>query len=81
MLIGLVTFRTGIPSKTCYWKKTEGTGRRRRISKQLIDYIKETRKCWNLKEEALNLTLWTIHFERDYAVFCKADYVMMMMTQ
>ena len=38
---------------------TERQGRRR---KQLLDYLKETRGCNKLKEEALGLTLWRTLF-------------------
>jgi hypothetical protein len=40
-----------------------GTGRRRRRGKQLPDDLKEAKKCWKLKEEALDRTLWRILFE------------------
>jgi hypothetical protein len=38
--------------------KVEGTGRRGRKRKQLLDESKEKRRCWNLKEEAQDRTLW-----------------------
>jgi hypothetical protein len=37
---------------------TEVTGRRVRRRKQLLDYLKEKRRYWKLKEEALDRTLW-----------------------
>ena len=33
------------------------TGRQERRGKQLFDYLKETRRYWKLKEEALDHTL------------------------
>ena len=35
----------------------EGTGRRGRRRKQLLDDLKETRGCWKLNKEALDRTL------------------------
>jgi len=37
-----------------------GMGKRGRRSKQLLDYLKETRK---LKDEALEVTLWRTRFQ------------------
>jgi hypothetical protein len=42
------------------------TGRRGRRRKQLLDDLKEKRRCWKLKEEALDLTLWRTRFGRGY---------------
>jgi hypothetical protein len=39
---------------------------RRRRCKQLLDDLKETRKYWKLKEEALYLTVWRTGFGRGY---------------
>jgi hypothetical protein len=48
-------------------EKREVTGkRRRRRHMQLLDEIKETRAFWNLKEEALDRTLWRSRFGRGY---------------
>jgi hypothetical protein len=41
----------------------EMTGRRR---KQLLDDLKEKRRYWKLKEEALDRTLWRTRFGRGY---------------
>jgi hypothetical protein len=46
--------------------RTEMTGRRGRRRKQLLDDIKEKRRYWKLKEEALNRTLWITRFGRDF---------------
>jgi len=43
---------------------TEGTSRRGRRPVQLLDYLKETRRCWNLKEDSLDRTFWRIRLER-----------------
>jgi hypothetical protein len=40
------------------------TGRQRRRSKQLLDGVIEKRRYWNLKEEALDLTVWKTRLER-----------------
>jgi hypothetical protein len=42
------------------------TGRRGRRCKQLLDDLKEKRRYWKLKEEALDRTLWRTRFGRDY---------------
>jgi len=38
------------------------TGRQERRSKQILDYLQETRRCWKLKDEALDRTLWRTRF-------------------
>jgi hypothetical protein len=43
--------------------RIEMTGRRR---KQLLDDLKEKRRYWKLKEEALDRTLWRTRFGRGY---------------
>jgi hypothetical protein len=40
--------------------------RRERRRKQLLDERKEKRGYWNLKEEALDGTLWRTRFGRGY---------------
>jgi hypothetical protein len=42
------------------------TGRRGRIRKQLVDDLKEKRRYWKLKEEALDRALWRTRFGRIY---------------
>jgi hypothetical protein len=42
------------------------TGRRGRRCKQILDDLKEKRRYWKLKEEALDRTLWRICFGRGY---------------
>jgi hypothetical protein len=42
------------------------TGRRGRRGKQLLGDLKETRRYWKLKEEALDCTLWRTRFGRVY---------------
>jgi hypothetical protein len=42
--------------------RMEKTGRRGRRRKQLLDDLKEKRRYWNLKEEALDCTLWRTNF-------------------
>jgi hypothetical protein len=46
--------------------RIEITGRRGRRCKQLLDDLKEERRYWKLKEEALDRTLWRTRFERGY---------------
>jgi hypothetical protein len=41
-------------------------GRRRIRRKQLLDDVKERRRYWKLKEEALDHTLWRTRFGRGY---------------
>jgi hypothetical protein len=47
-------------------RRTEMTGRRGRRRKQLLDDLKEKRRYWKLKEEALDRNLWGTRFGRDY---------------
>jgi hypothetical protein len=42
------------------------TGRRGIMRKQLLDDLKEKRRYWKLKEEALDHTLWRTRFGRGY---------------
>jgi hypothetical protein len=44
--------------------RIEMTGRRGRRYKQLLDDLNEKRRCWKLKEEALDRTLWRTRFGR-----------------
>jgi hypothetical protein len=44
----------------------KGTGRGGRRRKQLLNDLKETSRCWNLKAEALDCTLWKTRFGRGY---------------
>jgi len=46
--------------------KIEVTGRRERRRKQQIDYLKETRGYWKLKEEARDSTVWRAGVKTDY---------------
>jgi hypothetical protein len=46
--------------------RIETTGRRWRRRKQLLDDLKENRRYWKLKEEALDRTLWRTRFGRGY---------------
>jgi hypothetical protein len=46
--------------------RIEVGGRRGRRRKQLLDDLKETRGCWELKYEALDPNLWSTRFERGY---------------
>jgi hypothetical protein len=45
--------------------KISRTRRRRRRRKQLLDDLKEARRCWKL-EEAQDRTLWRMQFGRGY---------------
>jgi hypothetical protein len=46
--------------------RIEMTGRRGRRPMQLLDDLKEKRRYWKLKEEALDFTLWRTRFGRGY---------------
>jgi hypothetical protein len=46
--------------------KIETTERRGRRRKQLLDDLKGKIRYWNLKEEALDRTLWRTRFGRGY---------------
>jgi hypothetical protein len=46
--------------------KTEVIGRRGRSRKQLLDYLKEKKQYWKLKEEALDRTLRRTRLGRGY---------------
>jgi len=38
------------------------TGRQERRSKQILDDLQETRRCWKLKEKALDRPQWRTRF-------------------
>jgi hypothetical protein len=44
----------------------ERTGRRGRRLEQLLDDLKEKRRYWKLKEQALDGTVWRTRFRRGY---------------
>jgi hypothetical protein len=46
--------------------RIEMTGRRGRRRKQLLDDLKEKKRYWKLKEEALDRTIWRTRFGRGY---------------
>jgi hypothetical protein len=46
--------------------RIEMTGRRGRRRKQLLDNLKEKRRYWKLKEEAIDRTLWRTSFGSGY---------------
>jgi hypothetical protein len=46
--------------------RIEMMGRQGRRRKQLLDDLKEKRRHWKLKEEALDHTLWRTRFRRGY---------------
>jgi hypothetical protein len=54
----------GIEGK--FERRIEMTGRRWRRRKQLLDDLKEKRRYWKLKEEALDRTLSRTRFGRGY---------------
>jgi hypothetical protein len=47
-------------------RRIETTGRRGRTRKQLLDDLKEQKRYWKLKEEALDRTLWRTRFGGGY---------------
>ena len=51
----------------CKHQKIEGTERLGRRCKQLLDDLKEMRRYWKFKKEALYRTVWTNDFGRGYA--------------
>jgi hypothetical protein len=51
--------------------RIEMTGRRGRRRKYLLDYLKEKRRYWKLKEEALDRTLWRIRLGRGYGALLR----------
>ena len=50
------------------------TGRRGRRLNHLLDDIKETRRYWILKEEALDRTVWRTCFGSGYGPVIKLRY-------
>jgi hypothetical protein len=46
--------------------RIEVTGRQRRRRKEQLDDVKENRRYWSLKEEALDRTVWRTRFGRGY---------------
>ena len=55
--------------------RVEGTGRRRRRPKQLLDDLKEIRGYWKLMGEALHRRLWRIRFGRNYGHIVRQNKV------
>jgi hypothetical protein len=53
--------------------RIEMTGRRGRRRKQLLDDLKDKRRYWELKEEALDRTLWRTRFGRGYGPFVRQN--------
>ena len=43
-------------------------GRRGRRGKQLLDDLKEKRRYWKLKKDALDRTMWRNRFGREYGL-------------
>jgi hypothetical protein len=54
--------------------RIEMTGRRGRRCRQLLDDLKEIRKYWKLKEEALDRILWRYLFGRGYGPVVRPFY-------
>jgi len=57
--------------KHAFEGKTEGTGRRGRRLKHLVDDLKETKGFWKLKGVALDRTVWRIRRGRGYGPVVK----------
>jgi len=53
------------------------TGSRGRISKQLMDDLKEKRGYWKLEEEALDRTVWRTGFGRGCGPVARQTTVLM----
>jgi len=53
-------------SKALTEVKTEGTRRQGRRREQILRDLKEKRMYWNLKQEALDRSVWRNRFGRDY---------------
>jgi hypothetical protein len=64
-----------VPLKHVLEGKMEGKRRRGGRRQQLLDACKEKRRHWNLKEEALDHTLWRNHSGRGYGPVA-IDYAM-----
>ena len=47
------------------------TGRRGRRRAELLDYLKETRGCWKLKEKTVDRTVWGTGFGRGCGPFVR----------
>jgi hypothetical protein len=58
--------------------KIQMTGRRGRRRKQLPDGLKENKRSWNLKGEALDCTVWRTGFGKWLCSCCMTDYGIMM---
>jgi len=40
----------------------------RRRGKQILDFLKEMKRYWNFKDDALDRTLWRTFFGRGYRI-------------
>jgi hypothetical protein len=64
--IGHILRRNCLLKHVIEGKLEERMGRRGRRRKQLLDDLKEKRRYWKFKEEALDRTLWRTRFGRGY---------------
>jgi hypothetical protein len=64
--IGHILHRNCLLKRVIEGKLEGRTGRRGRRRKQRLDDLKEKRRYWKLKEEALDRTLWRTRFGRGY---------------
>jgi len=67
--IGHILSRNRLPQRVTERKikgGIEGTGRRGRRRRKLLDYLKERRGYCHLKEEALDRTMWKARFGRGF---------------
>jgi hypothetical protein len=52
-------------------RRIEVMGKRGRRRKELLDGLREKRRYWKLKEEALDRSRWRTHFGRDHGPFVR----------
>jgi len=71
--------RTNCPGKHFIEGKIEGTRRRERWSKQLLDVIQGTEEHWKLKQEALVRYVWKTRFGSETTTTTTMMMMMMMM--
>jgi len=56
--------------------RIEGKGRRGRRRKQILDDLKETKRAWKLKQDALDVPLWRTRFGTGLWTFGETEYRM-----
>jgi len=75
---GNIMHRNGL-SKTRYWRKARREGRRGRRREQISDDLKERRRYWELKGEALDCTVCRTCFGSRYVLYLSWQTILLLL--